>query len=92
MPDWVLAWNEAKNVRLRAERGISFEDVEAAIDNGCVLDDFVHPDPERYPGQRVLVVEIRGYAFLVPYVVDDGVRFLKTIFPSRKAQRRYRNR
>ena len=61
-----------------------------AIEIGALLDDFPHPDQERYPGQRILAVEVRGYVFLVPYVTADGVRFLKTIYPSRKAQRRYR--
>ena len=48
-----------------------------------------HPNPEQYPGQRILVVEVNQYVYLVPYVEDDDYLFLKTIIPSRKATRDY---
>ncbi|MEL6921532.1 MAG: hypothetical protein AAFO77_11030 [Pseudomonadota bacterium] len=54
--------------------------------NGGVLDDFAHPNSDKYPNQRVLVVALNGYPHLVPYVFeDDGGVFWKTIIPSRKA-------
>jgi hypothetical protein len=34
-------------------------------------------------------VEINGYAYLVPFVQDKNKIFLKTIIPSRKAQKQY---
>lgn len=40
-------------------------------------------------GQSIYIVEIDDYAYLVPFVVDGDVHFLKTIIPSRKATRRY---
>lgn len=80
-----LEWNEAKNLRLKEERGLSFEDVENAIELGKVLDDLPHPNPLKYPNQRVLIVEINEIACVVPYVMDGDVQFLKTIYPSRKA-------
>ena len=85
-------WNQAKNEQLKAERGLSFEDVVTAYEEGNILDDFEHPNREAYPNQRILVVAIRGYACLVPYVFEDEHIFLKTIFPSRKAQKAYRGR
>ncbi len=84
-----LAWSPEKNVVLRELRGIGFEDVETALENGGVLDDVPHPDQMAYPGQRILVVDIRGYVCLVPYVRDGDTIFLKTVYPSRKAQRKY---
>lgn len=48
-----------------------------------------HPNPEQYPSQRILVVEVNQYVYLVPYVEDDEYLFLKTIIPSRKATRDY---
>jgi hypothetical protein len=48
-----------------------------------------HPNPEQYPGQRILVVEVNQYVYLVPFVEDDDYLFLKTIIPSRKATRDY---
>jgi hypothetical protein len=56
----------------------------------CVLlDDIEHPNEAKYPNQRVLVVEVDGYAYLVPYVESDDEIFLKTVIPSRKATKQY---
>ena len=62
-----------------------------AIEAGELLDVLEHPSQARYPGQRILVVRINGYVHLVPYVEADDHLFLKTIIPSRKAQRYYNN-
>ena len=81
-------WDEAKNADLKRVRSVSFEDVVEAMETGLVLADEPHPSDARYPGQRVLVVQIAGYAHLVPYVPGDGRIFLRTIYPSRRANRR----
>lgn len=44
---------------------------------------------DRYPGQNIIVLNVDGYVWLVPYVKQKSVRFLKTIMPSRKATREY---
>lgn len=87
MNDCHMDWSEEKNRKLKRERGVCFEDVETAIESGKFIADYPHPNQERYPGQRVLIVEIDGYACLVPYIRDSDVLFLKTIYRSRKAQR-----
>ncbi len=84
-----IDWDSHKNEQLRQERDISFEDVLIAIDEGRVLDVIEHTNRTRYPNQRIIIVDIAGYAFLVPYVEDDEKIFLKTIIPSRKATRDY---
>ncbi|MCE2398795.1 MAG: toxin [Gemmatimonadetes bacterium] len=72
---------------------MSFERVTSAIQRGGLVDVLEHPNQERYPGQRIYVVEIDRYLHLVPFVVaDDGTRFLKAIIPSRKAMRDYYRR
>jgi hypothetical protein len=48
-----------------------------------------HPNKKKYPNQKIMIVDVDGYAFLVPYVVDKNEYFLKTIIPSRKATKRY---
>jgi hypothetical protein len=68
---------------------VSFEAVLVSIQQGNVLDDSSHPDREKYPNQRLLVVKIKEYAYLVPYVETDTEIFLKTIIPSRKATKKY---
>ena len=82
-------WNHEKNLKLKAERGISFEQVAMHIERGDVLDVVQHINQKRYPNQLILVVEIDNYAYLVPFVEDDQGKFLKTIIPSRKATREY---
>lgn len=82
-------WNYEKNLKLKAERGISFEQVAMHIERGDVLDVVQHTNHKRYPNQQILVVEINNYAYLVPFVKDNKGIFLKTIIPSRKATRDY---
>ena len=82
-------WSEAKNRRLRGERGVGFEDIVVAIEAGHLLDVLRHRNPAMYPRQSVLVVELSRYVYLVPYVEDTESYFLKTIIPSRKATRDY---
>jgi len=54
-----------------------------------VLDTIEHPNQDRYPGQKIVLVRIDDYVYLVPYVVNDEEIFLKTSIPSRKASNRY---
>jgi uncharacterized DUF497 family protein len=82
-------WNTEKNEALRSDRGVSFEGVVIAIESGGLLDIVAHPNPERYPRQRVLVVAYGNYVHLVPFVEEADCFFLKTIIPSRKATRDY---
>jgi uncharacterized DUF497 family protein len=82
-------WNDEKNEFLKSARGVSFEEVVFHIQNGDVLDVIQHPNTSRYPKQNIIVLNIEGYVYLVPYVKERGVRFLKTIIPSRKATKEY---
>ena len=82
-------WSAAKNDRLKAERGLSFERVVVAIEADGLLDVMAHPSPKKYPRQQMLVVTFDGYAHLVSFVEEDEYYFLKTIIPSRKASRDY---
>lgn len=68
---------------------MSFEEVVLNIQLGYEVDIFEHPNRVRYPGQKVSVVLIEGYAYLVPYIESEDEIFLKTIIPSRKATKRY---
>ncbi len=79
-----------KNQQLINERGISFEEIIAALNNGKLLDILEHHNGERYPHQKIYVIDINGYVYLVPYVMkDERTVFLKTIFPSRKLTKLY---
>jgi len=78
-------WNAEKNDWLKEERSISFEDVVLNIHLGNEVDIYDHPNQKRYSGQKISVVLIEGYAYLVPFVENEDEIFLKTIIPSRKA-------
>lgn len=84
-----FAWDEAKNDKLKAECGVGFEDIVFHIERGDVLDLLEHPKQERYGGQRIFVVRREDYVYLVPFVEDEQLVFLKTIIPSRRATKQY---
>ncbi len=77
-------FSSEKNKLLFEERRVTFQHVIDSIAEKGVLVDFQHPNIEKYPTQRIFVVDIFGYTYCVPYVENDDVIFMKTIFPSRK--------
>lgn len=85
----IYTWNTEKNERLKLERSISFEDIVLNIQLGNELDIYDHPNQERYPKQKISIIAVEGYAYLVPFVENDEEIFLKTIIPSRKATKQY---
>jgi uncharacterized DUF497 family protein len=84
-----FVWSTEKNERLKTWRQISFEEIVFYIDAGQLLDIVEHPNPEKYHGQRIFIVNVNNYAYLVPFVETETEIFLKTIIPSRKATRKY---
>ena len=82
-------WDTQKNEWLAQERGIGFEEVLVAIESGYLLDIIEHASKAKYPNQKVFIVHIEEYAYLVPFVEDEEKIFLKTIIPSRKATKKY---
>ena len=81
-----LNWDLEKNELLRAERGISFEEIALVIESGNVLG--IEENPGR-PNQKIYILEIENYAYIVPFVESENEIFLKTAFPSRKYTKRY---
>lgn len=82
-----MRWSAEKSLSLKAERGVSFEEVLAAMSQGGLLRVLDHPNRAKYGHQSLLVVRIRDYAYLVPCVESEDEIFLKSIIPSRKATR-----
>ena len=76
-----------KSLSLKAERGVSFEEVLSAISQSGLLRVMDHPNQAKYGHQKMLVVRIRDYAYLVSYVESENEIFLKSIMPSHKATR-----
>jgi len=86
-----ITWNSDKNALLKNERGISFEDVVYHIASGDIIETVDHPSQQKYPGQKIHIISIEDYIYLVPFVESEEEIFLKTIIPSRKATRKYRS-
>lgn len=86
-----IRYSFKKNEFLKEQRDISFEDVILALESGKLLDDIEHPNKEKYPNQNIFIIliEIKDYVYLVPYVEDDTSIFLKTIIPSRQMNKKY---
>ena len=82
-------WNHEKNEQLKVDREVSFEEIVLALEDDGLLDVLQHPNESKYPNQRILVVALEGYIYLVPFVEEADYYFLKTIIPNRKATRDY---
>lgn len=85
----ILRWNAEKNMLLKTERDISFEEILIAMDENGLLDVLEHSNKEKYPNQKIFVVLVNLYVYLVPFLETEEEIFLKTIIPSRKATKQY---
>jgi uncharacterized DUF497 family protein len=81
-------WDIDKNKKLIKERNISFEEIIVFIEQGKMLDIIDHPNP-KYRHQKMFVLDVEGYVYLVPFIETGEAYVLKTIFPSRKATKEY---
>jgi len=85
----IYNWNAEKNEQLVVERGVSFEEIVFYIENGGLLDEIAHPNFRDYAHQRIFVVAVDSYVYIVPFVESEEEIFLKTIIPSRKFTKIY---
>ena len=84
-----FSWNTEKNLELIETRNISFERVVAHIEKHGYLDLVSHPNKNKYPNQKIFILDIENYTYLIPFVETESEYFLKTIIPSRKATKKY---
>ena len=85
----IIRWDNEKNEALKRNRAVCFEQVVILMERGDVLDTIEHPNKKKDPGQKIAVIRIDDYVYLVPYVENGEELFLKTIIPSRKATNSY---
>ena len=86
----IYVFSPEKNLSLIKERIITFEEIIAAIGNNQILDIVDHPNQKKYGNQKIYVIYVKKYVYLVPFIVNvNGDIFLKTIIPSRKAKQKY---
>jgi uncharacterized DUF497 family protein len=87
-----FSWNAEKNEQLKKDRNVSFEEIIVQIEEGKLLDILEHPNQSKYQDQKIFVVELNSYVYLIPYIENEEFIFLKTIIPSRKATKKYLKR
>jgi hypothetical protein len=82
-------WSEDKNIWLKNERGVNFDDFVLSINKGSLITITPHPNKVKYSNQQMFIVKIEDYIYTVPFVEDEEKYFLKTIYPSRKLTKKY---
>lgn len=89
MKNKIFDWSNEKNILLKKTRGISFEQIVSAIKGDKLITVIKHPNERKYANQKVLLIEIDDYVYLVLCIETENKIFLKTIFPSRKYTKLY---
>jgi len=72
-----IYWSLVKNEMLKKTRGASFEDL---INSKLIK---IMKNPKRV-NQNIMLFEYKNYIWIVPFVEENDYYFLKTLFPSRK--------
>jgi uncharacterized DUF497 family protein len=88
MDKFEFEWNNDKNSLLIQERNVCFEDIVTCIENDKLLGIIKNPSENR-SNQFCMIVNISDYAYVVPFVKNGNVFFLKTIYKSRKQTKKY---
>ncbi|MFA5137807.1 MAG: toxin [Elusimicrobiota bacterium] len=78
----IIRWDPLKSAWLKRTRGVSFEDILQETFIGVEE----HPKKRH---QRLMLFELDGYIWTVPYVRRGEEVFLKTLFPSRVYTQRW---
>ncbi|MBI4991516.1 toxin [Candidatus Gottesmanbacteria bacterium] len=84
-----IEYDKEKDTLIKKNHGISFEQVISAIKRTKNVVTIEHPNKQKYGHQKIFLVEIGKYIFVIPYVEDEEKIFLKTAFPSRKYTKIY---
>jgi uncharacterized DUF497 family protein len=77
-------WDPKKSELLKRKRGISFDELAELITSESLLAVREHPNPRRYPEQKIFIVDVGGYAWVVPFEKRGNKLRLITAYPSRK--------
>ena len=83
----MILWDERKNLKLQAERKISFEEITQIILRKEYIDILKN---SLRPNQKIFVIKFNEYIWAVPFLIDEKDNIvLKTAYPSRKLQKIY---
>lgn len=82
-------WDEMKNKWLKENRNISFEEIVLAINQNKIIKIALNPSSTDYWDQKIYIIDINNYAYIVPFNEVGDNQFLKTVFRSRKYTKKY---
>lgn len=83
----LINYNHDKSELLKTIRGVSFKEVAEMVIKGDIFEVVNNPG---YPNQMAFILKINGYFWVCPFVENDVEIFLKTLYPSRKANKLYK--
>jgi uncharacterized DUF497 family protein len=82
-----IIWDDGKNSKLIAERGLSFDEFASLILEKKYSAILKNPSRKE---QKIFIITYKDYTYAVPFVIDkDKNIVLKTVFPSRKYHKIY---
>lgn len=84
-----VRFSEEKDQWLRKERGIGFVEMSESIKKDQMLRVINHPNKKKFPKQKIFLVQLKSYIYVVPFVEESGYIFLKTVYASRKYTKKY---
>ncbi len=80
-------WDNRKSELIKRKRGLSFDEIVEKIRQGAVLD--IVDNKDEFRGQKLLILNIDGYVWVVPIEFrGDKIRLI-TAFKSRKFTKIY---
>ncbi|MDZ7722296.1 MAG: toxin [candidate division KSB1 bacterium] len=86
----MIIWDQNKSVKLKLERNIIFEQIAEMILEEEYIDILEHT---KRKNQKIFIIEINNYIHAVPFIIDEEDNIvLKTAYPSRKLQKKYRGK
>lgn len=82
----VFRWDNEKNEMLKKNRGVSFEQVVILMERADVLDTIEDPNQERYPGQKIAVINIDDMPISFPMLSAVRNYSSRQSFPAGRLQ------
>ncbi len=67
----IFTQNDEKNTLLKRTGVFLFKVVVNCIQEGKLLSIVEHKNPDRYPNQRMYIIEFNNYVYLVPFIKTE---------------------
>ena len=82
-----IIWDALKQAKLKLERGIDLDEIKGLIENKNYFEIL---DNDSRSGQALIILEYKSYVHLVPVKIEASKMIIKTCYPSRKANKKYK--